>query len=365
MSAQRGWADETGSRHRGWQGWFTSRAPHPWPGVIETDSTPLSAKSGNPSQCVSHKCCGRTSDWCLAVADEDEMAVKIMGKKRMGNGKLTLYVQRHTDNRGCHSDAFCCFQNQDAVNLKFSFSCCQVVHSFRFIYLFFLSVFFFLPECALNISPLRTSAVCVDLGSILVSRPPSHGVISALALFGLILDRTVLRGFQKPGTHAGPTAASLLLDALLQKQPIRCFYFKNMWQCLHFLSTGTAAPSAFRSLCNDLSDLLTRIIYQQNKIISEFVGHQIRHGIQRAVLILYYIILIISPNIMLLFYNSCTCSVHVSIFYPDWVSTDFVLDLVCLSHDSVSVSVQLALTIIHSGTHIYIKIHLVVVWWLA
>lgn len=364
MSAQRGWADETGSRHRGWQGWFTSRAPHPWPGVIETDSTPLSAKSGNPSQCVSHKCCGRTSDWCMAVADEDEMAVKIMGKKRMGNGKLTLYVQRHTDNRGCHSDAFCCFQNQDDVNLKFSFSCCQVVHSFRFIFLFFYLFFlFFLPECALNISPLRTSAVC-GLGIHLGLKTTFTWCHLCLGTLWPDLGQNCLEGISK-ARHAGPTAASLLLHALLQKQPIRCFYFKNMWQCLHFLSTGTAAPFAFRSLCNDLSDLLTRIIYQQNKIISEFVGHQIRHGIQRAVLILYYIIPIISPNIMLLFYNSCTCSVHVSIFYPDWVSTDFVLDLVCLSHDSVSVSVQLALTIIHSGTHIYIKIHLVVVWWLA
>lgn len=199
MSAQRGWADETGSRHRGWQGWFTSRAPHPWPGVIETDSTPLSAKSGNPSQCVSHKCCGRTRDWCLAVADEDEMAVKIMGKKRMGNGKLTLYVQRHTDNTGAevsssHSHAFCCFQNQDDVNLKFLFSRCQVAPGLGF------SFFFFFYQNVLWIYHHWGLVLRVDLGSILVSRPPSHGLISALALFGLILDRTVLRGFQKPGT---------------------------------------------------------------------------------------------------------------------------------------------------------------------
>lgn len=196
MSAQRGWADETGSRHRGWQGWFTSRAPHPWPGVIETDSTPLSAKSGNPSQCVSHKCCGRTRDWCLAVADEDEMAVKIMGKKRMGNGKLTLYVQRHTDNGGWSQ-----FQSLTRILLLPEPRRCE----FK-ILVFTLSggtrfrfFFFFFYQNVLWIYHHWGLVLRVDLGSILVSRPPSHGLISALALFGLILDRTVLSGFQKPG----------------------------------------------------------------------------------------------------------------------------------------------------------------------
>lgn len=217
-----------------------------------------------------------------------------------------------------HSHAFCCFQNQDDVNLKFSFSRCQVAPGLGF------SFFFFLPECALNISPLRTSAAC-GLGIHLGLKTTFTWSHLCLGTLWPDLGQNCLEGISK-ARPAGPTAASLLLHALLQKQPIRCFYFENMWQCLHFLSTGTAAPLAFRSLCNDLRDLLTRIIYQQNKIISEFVGHQILHRIQ-SVLILYYIIPMISPNIMLLFYNSCTCSVHVHSLFSILSGSQLILFL--------------------------------------
>lgn len=102
MSAVRGWANETGSRHRRWQGWFTSRALHPQPGQIETDSMPLSAKSGYPSQCASHQCCGRMRDWCLVVNDEDKMAVKIMGIRwegKKGTQKIWCLISHATQRR--------------------------------------------------------------------------------------------------------------------------------------------------------------------------------------------------------------------------------------------------------------------------
>lgn len=100
MSVVRGWADETGSRHMSWQGWFTSRAFHPRPGSIETDSTPLSAKSGYPFQCASHKCCVRLRDWCLAVNDEDKMMLNIMGMGWEGKWKrktLMFDILCHTE----------------------------------------------------------------------------------------------------------------------------------------------------------------------------------------------------------------------------------------------------------------------------
>lgn len=42
---------------RSWQSRSASRALHPQRRSIEADSTPLSAKSGYPSQCASHKWC--------------------------------------------------------------------------------------------------------------------------------------------------------------------------------------------------------------------------------------------------------------------------------------------------------------------
>lgn len=196
---------------------------------------------------------------------------------------------------------------------------------FLFFDFFFVIFICFLPECALNISPLRTSVVC-GLGIHLGLKTTFTWSHLCLGTLWPDLGLNCLEGILK-ARHAGPAAASLLLHALLQKQPIRCIYLKNMWQCLNFLSAGTAAPFAFRSLCNDLSDLLTRIIYQQNKIISEFVGHQILHRIQRAVLILYHIIPMISPNIMLLFYNSCTCSVHVHSLFSILAGSQLILFL--------------------------------------
>lgn len=56
------------------------------------------------------------------------------------------------------------------------------------------------------------------------------------------------------------------------------------------------------------------------------------------------------------------CSVHVdSLFSVLTGSQLFVLDMVCLSHDSILVSVKLTLCVIHLGIHVCYRIIFVVI----